>query len=177
MGTQTQSREREAAVVRCENVDAKQEGKKTPLSSPFPLSPLLAAFRAQKPSPRKRGGGKERKYGLQEEVEEEIKRSGAILVSRFEDADVNHKKNNFPFMFCVNEEGGQEEIPFPLPPLLPSLLVTNRHTHPVQGGGRLRRWIGGKCGLEEEVEEEEGKGGRMNFPLLFCVVQRSPRMS
>ncbi len=66
---------------------------------------------------------------------------------------------------------------FPFTPFLPSLLVTNGHTHPVRGGGRLRRWIGGKCGLEEEVEKEEGKGGKMNLFSLFCVVQRSPRMS
>ena len=106
-------------MVRCENVDAKEEGKKTPLSSPFPLSPLLAAFRAQKPSPRKRGGGKERKYGLQEEVEEERKRSGAILVSRFEDADVNHKKIIFLLCFVSMKKEVKKKSPFPFPPSSP----------------------------------------------------------
>ncbi len=78
------------------------------------------------------------------------------LVSSREEVETKKKASLFPF------------------PLLPSLLVTNGHTHPVRGGGRLRRWIGGKCGLEEEVEEEEGKGGRMNFPPFFVLYRSHP---
>ncbi len=137
-----------------------------------PPSPSLLSSRHLGPKNPARGrGGEERSKSMDSKKRWKRKKEKGAGLFWFPvlKMQMSITKNNFPFMFCVNKEGGQEEIPFPLPPLLPSLLVTNGHTHPVRGG---REAVAADRSESAEWKRRKEGGERINFPLYRFVLYR-----